>query len=235
LDDVQEREDKTAISDFLEKIDQLRTEQYEKILDNIYCPSHLSYIKNFNEFSFMSEEKGLKIKTNHMSSYENIKNDLCAGDQLWIYHKPFYMNSYAHVVVIINEEKYIHINAPNSMLIKAKAIVKEEDRSRLCDELFCFVVRQDCPPDREQDIFSRRASICKGIRFDYNPDTSNCETFCNGVHGKWSTVQGARGKVQKAIKGYTEMKLSRAKYEKLTVQMQRKFKENGLILPEEII
>jgi len=172
-----------------------------------------------------------------MRSYENIKNDLRAGDQLWIYHKPSQTKpSYASVVVIINEEKFIHINAPNRMLaIKAKAIVEEEDRSRLCDELFCFGVRQDCPPDREQDIFSRRASICKGIRFDYNPDTSNCETFCNGVHGKWSTVQGARGKFQKTIKGYTKMKLSRAKDEKLTVQMQRKFKENGLILPEEII
>ena len=126
-----------------------------------------------------------------MESFKTLKDSLIPGDQLWIFHKPLLMRSYAHVVIINAADQFIHVCAPNLKLkMKAKAKIKEDDQGKLNDEDFCFVVRPNCPSDRGSDIFRRRAVICKGILFDYDAALSNCETFCNGVHGSWeSSVQ----------------------------------------------
>ena len=188
--DEVEKEPAAEISKFINVIENLRTELYEKLLESIYCPSYLHYIQNIEEFSRMSTEKGLKIKHNQMASFADLKSYFLTGDMLWIFHQPKYMNSYAHVVIICDNNKYIHINAPNAVIgVQAKAIVKEDDQMKLSNEKYCFVVRQSSPENIQTDIFSERAKVCKGIRFNYKPDTSNCETFCNGVHGKWIGIQ----------------------------------------------
>jgi hypothetical protein len=47
-----------------------------------------------------------------------------------------------------------------------------------------------------------------------------------------SSLQGARGKTQKTLKGYTKL-VPKTKDEKLIVQMQKRFRDNGLILTDE--
>ena len=188
-DEVVGEEMKNSIAHFVNFTEELKAKMYENILENIFCPSQLPSVHNIDDFEKMIRGKGLKIKTNRMQSFQTVKDSLVEGDQLWIFHQqPLMgaMNSYAHVVIIIQDHKFIHVNAPNlKLMIEAKAIIKEDDQSQLSGEEFCFVVRPSVPSEREQDIFSRRAVSCSGIRFDYDPETSNCETFCNGVHGTW--------------------------------------------------
>lgn len=231
---------KDRIEKFLNEITKIREEMYEHILENVYCPSQSTSVQHFEEFQEMARNKGLKIKTNYMLDFKTLKDFTIPGDQLWIFHQRPLIRSYAHVVIIIDDEKFIHVTAPKRLHMKLimKSKIKKEVQTKLIDEKSCFIVRPSCPPDRPQEIFSQRAVGCNGILFNYDTETSNCETFCNGVHGLWKTsVQGLdiRGGVQKGIKAYSKFtKLIKMGEESLTKQMQKKIQSEGLLLSDEI-
>jgi len=224
-----------SISQFTNCIEELRSKLYENILDNLFCPSHQPYIHNIEEFEKMSRDKGLKIKTNHMESFQKLKDSIIPGDQLWIFRKRTLVRSYAHIVLVTEPKanKFVHVSAPNLKLKRrARAKIQEDDGSKIMDESFCFIVR----PSYMDNIFSKRALICKGMMFDYYPETSNCETFCNGVHGIWeSSVQGQdiRGAAQNMVNIFAKASV-KTKSEVLTMQMQKTFYEENLTLPREV-
>ena len=97
------------------------------------------------------------------------------------------MRSYAHVVIIGNQENFFHVAAPEiSLKIRSRARICEEDFDELRGQNdLCFVVR---PNTNEIDLetkFRRRAEACLDIQFDYDAENCNCETFANAVHGEW--------------------------------------------------
>eukprot|EP00092_Neocalanus_flemingeri_P075938 GFUD01094141.1.p1 GENE.GFUD01094141.1~~GFUD01094141.1.p1 ORF type:complete len:136 (+),score=25.08 GFUD01094141.1:53-409(+) len=117
-----------------------------------------------------------------MLKFSEARELILPGDQLWVFHKRPLMRSYAHVVIITKSQKYIHVSSPQLKLkMRARALICEESQDTLTNEDLCFVVnpKNDKPPE----YYSKRAQVCKEIRFDYIAKSANCETFCNGVHG----------------------------------------------------
>ena len=97
------------------------------------------------------------------------------------------MRSYAHVVVIGQHEKFIHVAAPEvTLMIRSRARICEGDFGNLQrDDDLCFVVRPNMVSENRDTIFRERAEACVGIRLDYDAENCNCETFANAVHGEW--------------------------------------------------
>ena len=190
---VEQPEDKEIIRMFCQGIEMIRTTMFEEILEGQFCPSQIPYLKSMDEFEDMSNKFGLKLKTNPMRKFGDIRGDggaLLPGAQLWIYHKRPLMRSYAHVAIIVENDKFIHVSSPKTKLkMRARAIICEESQDVLSEEDLCFVVHpkpcEDIPPSH----YSLRAKACLGIRFDYDAELTNCETFCNGVHGIYNTLQ----------------------------------------------
>jgi len=239
-DKVDGEKAKASIAKFVQVIMKMREDMYENILENIYCPSQSSSVQNFEDFQKMAREKGLKIKTNAMEPFETLKGYLVPGDQLWIFHQRKLVRSYAHVVIVLDLNKFMHVTAPKRFhrMLMMESKIKEEDLQKLQNEKFCFIVRPSSTSDGKQDIFSKRAVSCKGIRFDYDPETSNCETFCNGVHGIWTpSVQGQdiRGPVQHGFSAYSKLnKFVKKEEENLTKKMQKQIQMERLLLSNEI-
>lgn len=252
-EEVSMETEKNSILLFVDAIEKLRENMYEAVLENVYCPSESKTIQNLLEFQKMARNK-LKIKTNPMKSFQALQNQLNPGDQLWIFHQRRGMRSYAHVVVIIGDHKFVHVTSPKkmSMTLILKSKIKEEDQHKLNDEKFCFAVRPSLDLPRYESIFAQRAISCIGIRFDYDPENANCETFCNGVHGIWKPSvqvcvhwmnnyficiawqgQDLRGVVQRGANLYSKL-VPKRKDERLSNQMERRFQEEELLLTTEI-
>ena len=104
------------------------------------------------------------------------------------------MRSYAHVVVIAaseDEETFNHVAAPG-LKLKMRSIAKicSGKFNDLSGDELCFVVRPEVPEGMFDDsIFSLRAEACLGFTFDYMAASSNCETFANGVIGRWTETR----------------------------------------------
>ena len=138
----------------------------------------------------MYEDHQQKLKTNSLKRFSELQSSpesLKEGDQLWVYHKKPLMRSYAHVVVIGQDEKIIHVAAPEVTLkIRSRARICEGDFGNLQrDDDLCFVVRPNTESENRDTIFRERAEACVGIRLDYDAANCNCETFANAVHGEW--------------------------------------------------
>jgi len=235
--EVSTETEKNSISSFVDAIEELREKMYENVLENAFCPSESKSIQNLLEFQKMARNK-LKIKTNPMQSFQALESQLNPGDQLWIFHQRPGMRSYAHVVVIIGDHKFVHATSPKrlSLTLILKSKIKEEDQQKLNDEKFCFVVRPSLDMARNESVFGQRATSCIGICFDYDPESANCETFCNGVHGIWEqSVQGQdlRGVVQQGANLYSKL-VPKRKHERLSSQMEKIFQEKKLLLTTEI-
>ena len=83
------------------------------------------------------------------------------GDQLWVYHKWPLMKSYAHVVVIGQHDKFIHVAAPDvALMIRSRACICEGDFGNLQrDDDLCFVVRPSMESVNRDPIFRERAGM----------------------------------------------------------------------------
>ena len=97
------------------------------------------------------------------------------------------MRSYAHVVIIGNQENFFHVAAPEiSLKIRSRARICEEDFDDLRSQNdLCFVVRPNTNEIDQEAKCRRRAEACLDIQFDYDAENCNCETFANAVHGEW--------------------------------------------------
>ena len=58
--------------------------------------------------------------------------------------------------------------------------------SDLSNDDLCFVVRPEVPEDTSSTIFFDRAEACLDMSFEYDAESSNCETFANAVVGRWA-------------------------------------------------
>ena len=84
------------------------------------------------------------------------------------------------------EETFIHVAAPALKLkMRANAKICRGKFADLKKEDLCFVVRPELPEQTRPTIFRQRAEVCLGISIDYDAASSNCETFANGVLGRW--------------------------------------------------
>eukprot|EP00091_Calanus_sinicus_P023210 TRINITY_DN7720_c0_g1_i1.p1 TRINITY_DN7720_c0_g1~~TRINITY_DN7720_c0_g1_i1.p1 ORF type:complete len:722 (+),score=137.55 TRINITY_DN7720_c0_g1_i1:121-2286(+) len=161
---VENQKEKEDIVDYKREIENIREKMYDEILLNMSCPSQLPYVKTMEEFEVMHRKLKLKLKTNEMSTFGRIKNDLMEGDQLWIFHKRRFMRSYAHVVIIIDGQKYVHVSSPRvKLMFRSRAIIREDNLSTIDDGENCFVVKPQA--DIEPIVCKERAKACCGIRF----------------------------------------------------------------------
>ena len=142
-----------------------------------------------SEFEEMFRHLSLELKTNDMRKFREIRDSLVPGDQLWIFHKRPLMRSYAHVVIVAKDKNFIHVSSPEvKLLMRARALICEDSQDKLDNEDLCFAVHPK--EDKLPEFYRRRAEACLGILFDYDAESANCETFCNGVHGIWDdTIQ----------------------------------------------
>lgn len=231
---VEKQEEKETISNYKCEIEKIRQSMYDEIILNLNCPSQLSHVKTMEEFEEMHRKLKLNIETNEMKKFGGIKNDLKEGDQLWIFHKRWLMRSYAHVVIISDGGKYIHVSSPQvKLMIMSRAIICEEQLGAINDDDLCFVVKPSAGKD--PTVCKNRAKACLGIRFDYDGETETCETFCNGVHGQWSeNIQNPQGVTQNLIDEFTKASYwYKTKDDPLRVQMRRKIQDEKLIFPYE--
>jgi len=235
-DEASTEEAKASISEYATSIEELREDMYTRILDNVFCPSQSPSIKNFQDFQDLARNKGMRVGDSNMETFEGIQESLIPGDQLWLYRRPIYMYDYAHVVIITEKNKFVHVSASNMVWMQGKAIIKEEEQNQLKKNKFCFIVRKDNSTD-ETDKLCKRAKICTNpqIRFDYDPVQAHCETFCNGVHGKWiPNVQSAQGGGQTVLKGVVKFaQLFWRSDEPLIKQMETKFKKEDICFHNE--
>merc|ERR1712012_203758 len=139
----------------------------------------------------------------NMRTFRELQDTLKEGDQLWIYHKRTLMKSYAHVVIIVSGNNFIHVNSTGVWSnIRSRAMICKDSFQKLLEnDDLCFVVPPEDPVGQETSIFGERAEVCEGICLDYDAESANCETFANAVHGIWGKgVQAPQGGVQKGVK-----------------------------------
>ena len=106
------QEDTERIDEYIGKVEEIREKSFEAILDKVYCPSASPHIRSLQEFEEMHDKHQQKLKTNVLERFEDMKDSLKPGDQLWTFRKPQWMRSYAHVVIVAEEETFIHVAAP---------------------------------------------------------------------------------------------------------------------------
>ena len=149
------------LSSYREEIEEIQTRSFDEILANLYCPSPVPHIKSLQEFEEMM--KDLKLKSNHMKKFSDIQDTLKEGDQLWIYHKRPWMQSYTHVVTIAAGNSFIHVKSPTTKLaMRSRALICQEDLASLpADD--CFVVRPEVPDSAEALNFWGES---RGVRGD---------------------------------------------------------------------
>ena len=116
-----------------------------------------------------------------MKPVKELKSSFRPGDQIWLFRSSkLYVSSYAHVVIFIGDNEYMHVAARNMLTLKSK--VKRANFSEEDEECLCFIVRSDI----DTEILVRRANLTEHISFHYHPKEANCESYANGVHGIWS-------------------------------------------------
>ena len=225
--------EKGAILGFIEKVECSRAKLYDDIMAKLeYLPMSMTR----SDFEKYHEKFKLRVETNTKSKLEDLTDELIPGNQLWMLRKSrIHHKSYAHVAIVSEDKKYIHIAAPSILLmLKSKAVVQEESLSSIGGLQRCFVVRL---PEREfADLYLKRAKVCLGIQFDYDASSANCETFCHFVHGNWDggNVQTPRGGGQQLVGVYTKCsKLFKSLDDPLINQMKSRIGEASLILPNE--
>jgi len=216
----------TFIEGCCKEVANLQKDLYESIRFQLYCPDQHPAIQDILDFKKMAKKK-LKIKTNPMRPFEALRKELIRGDQLWVFHQRLGIRSYAHVMIVLDDKTFMHVTTPTRLFRKdiLESEIRRGDLEKLCDEQYCFVVRS-------QQVDSvklwKRALYCEGIRFHYDPEFSNCETFADGVHGIWEpSVQGQdlRGGSQKVINALSKWTSSG---ESLQNKMKKKFQEHDL-------
>ena len=183
-------QDADLIDEYKAKVEEIRDNSFDAILDNIHCPSQIPHVRSMQDFKHMYENHQQKLKTNALKTFtdlESIPQGIKEGDQLWIYHKRPLMRSYAHVVIVGQQEKFIHVATPDlTLMLRSRAKICEGYFNILRrDNDLCFIVRPDNNTVDRETKFRERAEACLGISLDYDADTCNCETFANGVHGLW--------------------------------------------------
>eukprot|EP00092_Neocalanus_flemingeri_P002405 GFUD01002571.1.p1 GENE.GFUD01002571.1~~GFUD01002571.1.p1 ORF type:complete len:619 (+),score=125.66 GFUD01002571.1:184-1857(+) len=231
--DIQ-HEEKESIEQYKKEVEKIRTKLFDDILESVYCPSPISGVTTMLEFEEMVRKFKLKLKTNEMMKFSEVQESIFPGDQLWLYHKRPLIKGYAHVVIITENMKYIHVSSPKLKLkMRSRALICEDSQDKLTNEDLCFVVNPK--NDKPQEFYSKRAQVCKGICLDYEAKSTNCETFANGVHGIWNkNIQVPTGKVQHFASLFTtSSKLFKHNEEPLCDQMMKKIREAKLILPYE--
>ena len=252
------QEEADMIQEYKDKVEKIRDDSFAAILANIHCPSTIPHVKSMQDFKHMYENHKQKLKTNSMKRFSELQSSpesLKEGDQLWVYHKRTLMRSYAHVVIIGQHEKFIHVAAPDlTLMIRSRARICEGDFGNLLrDDDLCFVVRPQMESVDQNAIFRERAEACLGIRLDYDAKDCNCETFANAVHGEWGPglqvgeafeqifdlhfsnchLQAPTGVAQQGIKVITKAANLTKRKEPLgplADQMWQRIKDNGLIL-----
>ena len=228
------QDEKGSIGGFIEKVECLRAKVYDDLM------AKLEYIQlsvTREDFERYHGKFHLRVKTNITSRLEDLTGELTPGNQLWMMRKGCATHkSYAHVAIVSENNKYIHVTAPSKILkLKSKAVIQEELLDNIDNVEFCFVVK---PPEREDvgpSLYLERAKVCKGIQFDYDAVTANCETFCQFVHGEWDgNFQNPTGGGQQLISGFTKVsKLFKSLDKPLKDQMKLRIREAALILPNE--
>ena len=195
LDDMKQirnlsQEETDLINEYKEEVEKIRDDSFQAILASVHCPSQIPHVKSLQDFKHMYEDHQQKLKTHALRRFSEIEtspNGLNQGDQLWIYHKRPLMRSYAHVVIIGDQDNFFHVAAPEVSL-------KIRSRAQICRGGFqhlrrhndlCFVVRPDINEVDLETKYRERAEACLETRFDYDAKNCNCETFANAVHGEW--------------------------------------------------
>ena len=177
---------KKEIKKYKAEVENIRTKMFEDILESVYYPSPIPGVQTMLEFDLMFSKFKLKLKNMEMRKFEDVRNSLTPGDQLWIFHQRPLMRSYAHVMIIIEDQKFIHVSSPEVKLqIRARALICEDSQDNLDNDDLCFVVQPNPEDKKTPEYYTQRAKACLGIHFDYDADLANCETFCHGVHGIW--------------------------------------------------
>ena len=231
---AQSNDDREKIQRYQEEIERLKTEALCEILDRVECPSMFTTRDKFERYHGKFQ---LKVKTEIMQRMDDVRSLLVPGDQLWMMRRGRTHKSYAHVAIISENNKFIHVKAPNmDLMIQSKATIREEDLSSIDHLQLCFVVR---PPTMEGDVdplvYLKRAQACLNIRFNYDATVDNCETFCNAIHGEWErNFQSPDGKAQNIVDNYTKMsKWFKSADKPLKDQMRKRISDEKLILPDE--
>ena len=157
--------DVKRINEYMQKVEDIRTNAFDALLDQMYCPSTIPHVKSMQEFEELVS-RSQRLKTAVMKRFTAIQDTLEQGDQLWIFHQRWFMKSYAHVVIIGSGRKFIHVSAPDVKLkMRSRATICEGTFASLAkDDDLCFVVRPE--GEGETAIFRRRAEACLGFRFD---------------------------------------------------------------------
>ena len=186
------QEDSEKITNYKDQVEKIRDESFESILANIHCPGQLPHVMSMQDFKHMYEDHRQKLKTHALKRFSELESSpgsLKEGDQMWIYHKRPLMRSYAHVVIIGQNQTFFHVAAPEkTLMIRSRARICEGDfRNLRRDDDLCFVVRPGIDSGDQDIKFRQRAEACLDIRFDYDAENCNCETFANAVHGEWGS------------------------------------------------
>merc|ERR1719357_1438841 len=108
----------------------------------LYCPDQHPAIHDIRDFQNMGKKK-LKIKSNTMRPFEELRKELIRGDQLWVFHQRLGIRSYAHVMIVLDEKNFMHVTTPTRLFRKdiLESEIRRGDLDKLCDEQYCFVVR----------------------------------------------------------------------------------------------
>ena len=164
---------------FSATVESIRHEICNYMAETYFNPDPHPSILNAEDFQKVANLK-LKVKTNVMKPFEELRHSFQPGDQVWIFrNSKFYVRSYAHVIIILDENQFMHVTDRNILTLQSE--IKRANLSVYSDVRFCFIVRSEI----DKNILERRATLCEGIRFHYHPKHANCEVFCNGVHGIW--------------------------------------------------
>ena len=224
-----------VIDNYIREVERLRQEVYETILENL---ENFSVSITTEEFEMYHRNFNLKAKTNITRRLNDLRGQLTPGDMLWMMRKgKTHHKSYAHVGIISEIDHCIHVTTRNKREAAiAKAVINEDHFDNLHNVENCFVVSPPpLPPNVDPSIYQKRAKACKDIRFDYDALTSQCETFCQYVHGNWTgNFQIPRGVGQQGLNAYLKgSTFIRPMDEPLKDQMKQRFISQRLILPDE--
>merc|ERR1712142_754490 len=205
---------------------------YNDLTSRFFNPYPHPAILNLEDFQAVKQMK-LKVKTYPMMSFNEVKDALEPGDQLWIFHNRPGIRSYAHVVIILNETEFMHATAPDGFKDKflLESVIKRASLDIYSDEM-CFTVRSGTV---DSELLCKRALLCEGIKFPYDPENANCESFVNGVYGDWGPSfqgQDLRGCFQNVIKAWSNSRLCYDREDPLDRQMKNKFKKAKCTIPE---
>ena len=125
--------DVKRINEYMQKVEDIRTNAFDSLLDQTYCPSTIPHVKSMQEFEELVS-RSQRLKTAVMKRFTAIQDTLEQGDQLWIFHQRWFMKSYAHVVIIGSGRKLIHVSAPDVKLKELLQVLQKMTISALLSD-----------------------------------------------------------------------------------------------------